>query len=153
MMNGGGIRKQKGLIAPIEEVPFLPVGAKENWEESLPKIWSGETVWPESAIKALRYMKQEALIETIDFEYAIANFMFFHPSYWRFGWSVARNKVRLLRLLSHMGMMKIWRKAGKIIFKRSLQAQKIYLEKRQLEDIIQCHDFLMALKPEFKLQN
>src|SRR6185437_1815811 len=49
---GGGERNVKGTVKDIENRPFLPVNAKERWDEHIPKVWCSQTVWPESAIKA-----------------------------------------------------------------------------------------------------
>lgn len=65
--HGGGAYRMKYGAAEIKDVPFLPKNSFDTWERSLPKIWTVETVWPESAIKALRYMGREDLIKKVNF--------------------------------------------------------------------------------------
>ncbi len=65
--HGGGAYRMKYGAAEIKDIPFLPKDSYEVWEKKLPKIWSVETIWPESAIKALRYMKRDDLIDKINF--------------------------------------------------------------------------------------
>lgn len=93
--HGGGIRSMKNRSASIDDVPYLPKDAKENWEERIPKVWTGETVWCESAIKALRYMKREDIIEKINFEYMYANFIAFHFPLRKLAYNLSQNKLQL----------------------------------------------------------
>jgi glycosyltransferase involved in cell wall biosynthesis len=82
-MHGGGIRKLKDRLADIDDVPFLPQNAKRDWEKTIPKIWAAETVWPESAIKALRYMGREDIIKKVNYNRILVVFIFAHPIYYK----------------------------------------------------------------------
>ena len=92
-MHGGGIRKLKGRIADIDDVVFLPKGAKKDWERSLPLFWCAETVWPESAIKALRYMGREDLVNKVNYNKIYYNFACGHPGYFKYAVRKASNKI------------------------------------------------------------
>lgn len=92
-MHGGGIRKIRGRIADIDDVVFLPKGAKKDWEKKLPLYWCGETVWPESAIKALRYMGRGDLIDKVNFNKIYFNFACGHPDYFNEALKKSSNKI------------------------------------------------------------
>lgn len=91
--HGAGIRKMKGRVADLDTLPFLPVGTKNNWEEEIPLIWTGETIWADSAIKALKYMGRKNLIHKVNFEYLLAWFSCMNPSLWRMGYNLSKNKL------------------------------------------------------------
>jgi hypothetical protein len=61
--SGGDAQKFKGQCAPISEVVFLPKDTEKNWEKFIPKVWSSETIMPESACKSLKYMGHADFIE------------------------------------------------------------------------------------------
>lgn len=92
-MHGGGIRKLRGRISDIDNVPFLPKNAKHDWEKTLPLYWCGETVWPESAMKALRYMGRADLLSDINYNKIYFNFVCGHPDYFKEAINKTRNKV------------------------------------------------------------
>ena len=101
---GGGERTLRGGVKRIEDVTFLPTHAKQNWDIRLPKVWCSQTVWPESAIKALEYMQKTASV-SIDFEYIYAWFIQTHPTDWKLAWQLSSNKTRLMFYLSYY---KLW---------------------------------------------
>jgi glycosyltransferase involved in cell wall biosynthesis len=101
---GGGERKLKGAVKRIEDVPFLPVNAKENWDQRLPKVWCSQTVWPESALKALVYMQKENAVQ-VNFEYIYTWFIQTHPADWRLAWQLSGHKIKLFAYLSYY---RIW---------------------------------------------
>ena len=76
---GGDVQKYKGLCAPVSDIPFLPKNTLENWEKFIPKIWSCETIIPESACKSLIYMgKGDFIQKYLNKEKMIADFVAGH---------------------------------------------------------------------------
>jgi glycosyltransferase involved in cell wall biosynthesis len=61
--SGGDAQKYNNGFAEISSVPFLPENTEKNWETFIPKIWSAETIMPETACKALKYMGKTNFIE------------------------------------------------------------------------------------------
>ncbi len=88
---GKGGRSAAGMgakhqhVGEISKISFLPNGTSENWESNNPKVWTGETIYAESAIKALRNMKREDLISQFNYNALYGNFIAFHFS--------SRNKI------------------------------------------------------------
>lgn len=99
---GGGARQMKNHAAKIEEVPFLPPKAKENWESKVPKIWTGKSVWCESSIKAMRYMGREDLVDLINFEALYASFIASYYPLRKFAYQLTSNRFKLFIVSSCM---------------------------------------------------
>lgn len=98
---GGGERKLKGKVKDIEQVSFLPKNAKENWEKRIPKVWCTQTVWPESAVKSIRYMNSE-YVNHVDFECILARFIHTHSSEYKTGFSLSKNWFKLISYLVYL---------------------------------------------------
>lgn len=79
---GGG-----GVSAPGKKYPpdisdmswFLP-DAEKHWDKLIPRIAVGETIWPESAISALKKMGREDLLEIINLKKLYSYFAFKRPT-------------------------------------------------------------------------
>lgn len=93
--HGGDIDKMKNKAADIDDLPFLSSTAKQEWESVIPKIWTGETVWCDSATKALRKMGRTDLIEQVNYEYMLGRFVAYHFPLRRYAYSIASNKFML----------------------------------------------------------
>ncbi|MEE4001068.1 glycosyltransferase [Tenacibaculum sp. FZY0031] len=65
-------------ISKIEEVKHLPEDTCKNWDERIPKYWTGPTIWAESVIKALEKFQNKEAIEKINFSYLYAHLEVFH---------------------------------------------------------------------------
>lgn len=50
----GGAGMRRAHIGRIEDVKHLPRATSENWENNIPRIWTGPTIYAESVIKALK---------------------------------------------------------------------------------------------------
>lgn len=50
----GHLTEVKAHIGRLEDQLFLPKDTVDNWTELIPKIWLPNTIWPESAIQALK---------------------------------------------------------------------------------------------------
>jgi len=55
--------KYQNQSPQISEIPFLPKDTEKNWEPFIPKVWTSETIMPETACKSLKYMGQEEFIK------------------------------------------------------------------------------------------
>lgn len=140
-VHGGGIRKMKNRVAEIDSLGFLPKGCKENWEKSIPRVWAGETVWPESAIKAMRNMGEERLIECVNFDYLYSSFIAFHYPIRTLALSLTKNKTSV--------MLNAWCKiikryatgAIRLVYTKLLKKEKgmiCYYNKESIIDAVRC---------------
>ena len=67
-------------IAPISEVKHLPKKTCENWEEKIPKYWTGETIYAQTIISALENTGKYNLISKLNYSYLYARILVFHFS-------------------------------------------------------------------------
>jgi glycosyltransferase involved in cell wall biosynthesis len=150
-MTGGGIDRLKSRITNIEDVPFVGTEVKKNWEKTIPPIWAGEFAWPESGIKALRYMKQNDYINKVNFEFMLAYFMVFHFPYRRLAFLFSKNKIKMLfyflieltkRYFKGFNNLMI-----KIIFKR-ISGYKVL---NNINDIVEANQILLKIEPVFEI--
>lgn len=80
--SGAGMGQQHKHIGRVEEMPWLPKDTSEKWEPRIPKYWTGETIYAESAIKAIRSLKHEEDLRYMSYAYLYAAFFVFHPNEW-----------------------------------------------------------------------
>jgi glycosyltransferase involved in cell wall biosynthesis len=96
LMTGGGILRKKGRTTNLEDVDFISQLVKENWEANIPRIWSGRLAWPESGIKALKYVKQEYLLKKMNYNYMFASFSFYYKKYFPVAFKFTPSKIKFL---------------------------------------------------------
>ncbi len=60
-------------------MPWLPKETASRWEKKLPKYWTGETIYAESAIKAIRALGHEEDLKYMSYPYFYASFFIYHP--------------------------------------------------------------------------
>lgn len=73
---GGRNRQDKSIVRPLDKVPFISDASKNKWDKRLPFFWCVFTVWPESGIKGLEYVRQESLLSYMDFDLLLAKCMY-----------------------------------------------------------------------------
>lgn len=61
----------------LKDVPFLPKDIEKHWDNRIPLIWTGPTIYAYSAFEALKAMKKESDIEKFNFDYFYAWFFIF----------------------------------------------------------------------------
>lgn len=93
--HGGDIGKMKNHAAEIDDVPFLSPTAKKEWEKQIPRIWTGETIWCESAVKALRNMGHPEMVKDVNFEIMYAYFIAYHYPLRSLAYNLTSNKMML----------------------------------------------------------
>lgn len=75
---GAGVLHQH--VAKIEDVKHLPKGTSINWDERIPKYWTGPTIWCESVVKALEVFNNRNAIDKLKFDYLYAYLFVFNNS-------------------------------------------------------------------------
>jgi hypothetical protein len=149
--HGGGIRSMKNHSEDIDKISFLPAGTKEKWEKNIPLTWTGETIWAESAIKALRYMNREDLIQKINFEYLYAKFIVFHASLKKMAYRLSQNKIKLIYYIVLFFICRYY-KGGLRFLARFFLKQFNGRMIRNITDINEAAKKLMEIKPTFDIE-
>lgn len=151
--HGGGIRSMKNNAADIDKLSFLPVNTKKEWEKNIPLVWTGETIWAESAIKALRYMGREDLISKVNFENLYAQFIVFHFPLRKLAYDLSENKIKLFFKIV---LIFIWRyyKGGIRLLNRLLlnkcDGQVIY---QNINNINQASEKFSEIESNFDIKD
>lgn len=65
----------------LKDMAFLPKDTEMVWESAIPKIWTGPTIYAESALKALRAMGAEEALQKFNYTYFYAHFYVFCREY------------------------------------------------------------------------
>lgn len=80
--NGGkGARgEHKGKL---NEISFLPADIDKNWPEKLPKIWTGPTIYADSAYNALLKIGEKNKTEKLSYSANYAHLISFYPEYFK----------------------------------------------------------------------
>lgn len=77
--SGSGMGTRRKHVRELNEVPWISKEAKDTWERKVPKVWTAETVWSESLIKAIKNMKEEQMLKFFNYQKLYANFILHHP--------------------------------------------------------------------------
>lgn len=86
VISGAGYNSAAGMGArhkhsgKISDVSFLPKNTEEEWEETIPKYWLGQTIWPNTAIKALRNTGHDDEVKRTNYPLIYGAIIAFHPS-------------------------------------------------------------------------
>lgn len=149
---GGGERKLKGKVKNIEDMPFLPAKAKESWDPRIPQVWCSQTVWPESASKAIQYMNKQSQVP-IDYEYILAWFIQTHPMERKRAFSLSRNKAKLLFYLCYYAigapLMQAYTKLRNPVSNNRSQTEGRQYAVKNMNTIAEAGNYLMDTYAEF----
>jgi len=72
--SGKSLKSAAGLGAKhmhkdeLKNLSFLPIDTEEKWEKEIPKIWTGPTIYAESALKSMKAMEKE--FDAVKFNYS-----------------------------------------------------------------------------------
>jgi glycosyltransferase involved in cell wall biosynthesis len=143
-MTGGGVYNKKGRSLRLEEVDFIDKSVVENWEKDIPRIWAGRLAWPESGIKALRYMRHIELIETVNRNYMYASLAVYYRQHFKLAYKYAPSKVKFLSYLTSIffvGGIRVVK--NKIISSFNSDYYVGRLIARNITDILKAEEFLI----------
>ncbi len=63
----GGMGRKHQHKGSLLDKPWLPKNILEIWDEKIPQLWLGHTIWPASAIVALRAFERDDLIKEMNY--------------------------------------------------------------------------------------
>lgn len=94
--HGGGVYTSGKKHPELEDIKWLLPGAVKAWDKRLPLIGEGDSIWCDSAIKALRYMGRSDLEEKINFENLYVHFALSHKDLIGMSLSLTKNKGKFM---------------------------------------------------------
>ncbi|NLI35983.1 MAG: glycosyltransferase [Bacteroidales bacterium] len=149
-MHGGGIRKMKRGYAEIDNLPFLSSDAKAKWEKKLPKIWCGQTVWCESAVKALRCMGHKEMVKDVNFEYLYASMASSNISLYSFAYSYTTNKFKFVTKTFFMFTQRVYNAILRFLLRKMGFEYPINLKRiHSINNIEEVNAFIMDRYPNW----
>lgn len=75
--SAGGMGTRGSHKAKISEVAQLHINTEKLWENKIPKIWLGSTIWAESLAKSLKRMNSQKLYNKINWDFLYATMIVF----------------------------------------------------------------------------
>lgn len=140
-MVGGGVNNK---VLKLDEVPFISEQIVKNWETNIPPIWATELVWPESAVKSLRYVRKEDFLKIVNFNKVLSRFVIFHKGYFKLAFSYSQSKLKFLATMFFM----FWRISIRFLLNKKILGPitgKIngrFTVKKNLKDIQSAENYL-----------
>lgn len=117
--HNGGAHNMKSNASEIDKIPFLPQNAAKDWEKMIPKIWTGETIWCESAVKALRHMGRTDLVEKVNYEYLYAKFITYHFPLRKMAWDLSNHKLKLCLRVIELYFIRLFKVSKRLVALKS----------------------------------
>ena len=65
----------------LQDVPHLPADIEERWDKRIPMVWTGPTIYAQSAFEALKAMRREKDLDRFNTAYFLAFFDTFCPEH------------------------------------------------------------------------
>ena len=130
-------------VACLKDVPWLSPEVVEKWNRKIPFIWTGETIWAESMLKALERLDAEEFIKEFNWTAFYAVFIKNHLDY-----------IKLAMLTSaKSSIMGVIRFFPVFIFKKIVSVYKRKIRKIQANIHIPMVDRVESLELAFDILN
>lgn len=149
---GGNVNRYKKHYGPLEEQPFIDKKYIDEWSQEIPKIWCANTVWPESAITALKAYDAVSLLSQIDYIEVHKKFIVENPSISDMAYNISSNPSLLKKKVFYYKLIRKF-KGLRNVLKYKLfgvyDGMKLY---RNVEDIVTAEDLACKGIVDFKLK-
>ena len=76
--SAGGLGAKHEHVGDLKGKKFLPADIEERWYKKIPKVWTGETIYAQSALEAINRMNMVNVIHNYNYIYLYAAFCSFH---------------------------------------------------------------------------
>ena len=150
---GGNIMKEKNGYKELKDAPFLPEGIENRWYQSLPKVWTNETIWPQSAIEGLKSVGGEDYMRYIDDSLLQAIIIMNHPNLKEKTMALSKNKGKVSFLVLIKKLIKKLNNAKNLalyhLCDRFNGNMKIY---RNIATIEEAEELLYNKYPQFSIE-
>ena len=153
MVSGYGYKSARGEgnrkahFGRISDKPWLPADTEEKWDIDIPKIFSGETIFAQSLINALKEMGQKSIAKEYNYGSLYAQFLSHHRE--TAGYMIRFCFARPYRV--------VWMISG--IFERlrvrkeilSSRGEKYYLQESSIRTLNDAKNYTDSLRAELNL--
>ena len=79
--SAGGLGAQHKHKGNIKNVPWLPQNTDKDWDARVPKIWTGATIYADTALKAMSAMGESDSSARLNYYYSYAMLLVFNKEY------------------------------------------------------------------------
>ncbi|MCU7380412.1 glycosyltransferase [Clostridiales Family XIII bacterium ASD5510] len=76
--SAGGLGAKHEHVGELRGKSFLPKDIEQRWDVKLPKVWTGETIYAQSAIEAMKALDMTEELKKFNYIYVYAAFRSFH---------------------------------------------------------------------------
>lgn len=150
---GAGAGRYKNGLGPLDDQPFIDQKYKDGWSKNIPRVWAARTVWPESAICALRSYNEHSLLQLIDYDKVLRLFAVDHTDYLGMALRMSNNKFKLFNsVMYHLFINCVMNVLSYYNYKRHdiFEGLKVH---RDLNNIVDAENYINDIYPEFKVQS
>ena len=138
--SASGLWATKNHVARIEDVPWLSKETAQEWDSRIPRVWTTETIWAETFIKALQKMGHDDMVKNYSFTRMYSTFYIAHRPLRKFLNEVSGySAIRLALDLPFYICERLW---NKVWIRISHTGQHTSLSK----DRIDIYDAIMTLQ-------
>jgi hypothetical protein len=110
----GGLGSRHAHVGDLKSLSHLPSNIDEAWDSRIPFLWTGPTIWAQSALQAVRAMEKDKDLTKFRFSYLYAAFV--HHALAHRGLLRQLNMPTLTRLAVCVHMAAIaWRRGCRLI--------------------------------------
>ena len=116
----GAKHKHTGAISGVS---FLPKGTEERWNELVPKVWTGPTIYAQSAYEALKAFGDEKSLKRFNYNYHYAFFKVFFPQHQDLLNATVKNNPKFCKIAFLKNRLVIFFKRAKQFLKNKIMVK------------------------------
>ena len=142
----------------LKKKAFLPSNIEERWDSNIPKVWTGPTIYAQSALEAIRALSISEAEDKFNYNYHYAAFISFCPEYRKMFFIQKKqfkkcNYIGLTIALLSIFFLRAHRFIKNIILSRFGKGATIYngvsdtiIAEQYIDEKIKDYDFVKLIK-------
>lgn len=150
---GAGAGRYKNGLGPLDEQPFIDQKYKDGWSTLIPRVWAARTVWPESAVCALRAYNEQKYLNCINYDLVLRLFAVDHISYIGIAVKLSNSKIKLIfSVIYHVLINYVMSIYSYYLYRRKEIFEGLQIHKG-LYNIVEAEKFISEIHPIFNVQS
>ena len=103
-----GLGAEHKHVGDLVGKSFLPSDIEERWNNNIPKVWTGPTIYAQSFIEAVNKMNMKPFLDKYNYNYMYAAFVSFNPTYRKYFHDNVDSFPSFSRLKFNVALMQIF---------------------------------------------